>query len=271
METQQRTVIYVNGEGRYGIMTRINTWCRCKSLDPKNLPFILSKTSINLRDTVELAKLMNIHENITDVRMIVVDTMNRNAGGMNENAPVDMAEFVNACSSMVHHFDCAVCVIHHTGKDTSSGARGHSSFYAALDTEIRVKKLGDHDVQMICSKQKDAPEFETMQFIAVSTPDSIILEKTETRKDSAKNKLTADQKLAMECLQELIEANTATNGNVASKNVHLDKWRNEFKRRHTGDNDKSKNTAHQRARNALVSLKLVEVKDYYYSLGDKAT
>ena len=271
METQQGTVIYVNGEGRYGIMNRINAWCRCKSLDPKNLPFILSKTSINLRDTVELAKLMNIRENISDVRMIVVDTMNRNAGGMNENAPVDMAEFVNACSAMVHHFNCAVCVIHHTGKYTSSGARGHSSFYAALDTEISVKKLGDHDVQMICSKQKDAPEFETMQFIAVSILDSIILEKTETRKANAKNKLTDDQKLALECLKELLEADTATNGNVADKNVHLNIWRHKFKRRHPGDNEKSKNTAHQRARKELVSLELVEVKDDFYSLGDKAT
>ena len=271
MDTQQGTVIYVNGEGRYGIMNRINAWCQSKSLDPADLPFILSKTPINLRDQAEVTKLLAIYENVSDVRMIVIDTLNRNAGGMNENAPVDMAEFVNACSAMVHHFDCAVCVIHHTGKDTSSGARGHSSFYAALDTEISVKKLGDHDVQMICSKQKDAPEFKTMQFIAVSTLDSIILEQTETRNANAKNKLTADQKLALVCLQELIEADVATNSNVAVKSVHLDKWRNEFKRRHTGDNEKSKNKAHQRARNALVSLKLVEVKDDYYSLGDKAT
>ena len=271
METQQGTVIYVNGEGRHGIMTRIDAWCQSKSVNRKKLPFILSSTPINLRDEPEVAILKSVNEDVPDVRMIVIDTLNRNAGGMNENAPVDMAEFVNACSSMVHHFDCAVCVIHHTGKDTSSGARGHSSFYAALDTEISVKKLGDHDVQMICSKQKDAPEFETIQFIAVSTLDSIILEKTETRKANAKNKLTADQKLALECLQELIEANTATNGDVAGKNVHLDKWRHEFKRRHTGDNEKSKNTAHQRARNTLVSLRLVEVKDDFYSLGDKAT
>ena len=116
--------------------------------------------------------------------------------------------------------------------------------WISIGLGFRVKKLGDHDVQMICSKQKDAPEFKTMQFIAVSTLDSIILEKTETRKANAKNKLTADQKLALECLQELIEANTATNGNVAGKNVHLDKWRHEFKRRHTGDNDKSKNLPH---------------------------
>ena len=118
---------------------------------------------------------------------------------------------------------------------------------------------------------KDAPEFETMQFIAVSTLDSIILEKTETSKANAKNKLTDDQKLALECLEELIEANTATNGDVVGKNVHLDKWRNEFKRRHTGDNENSKNKAHQRARKKLVLLRLVEVKDDLYSLGDKAT
>lgn len=124
---------------------------------------------------------------------------------------------------------------------------------------------------MICSKQKDAPEFETMQFIAVSTLDSIILEQTETRRANVNNKLTADQKLALECLQGLIEADAATNSNVAVKSVHLDKWRHEFKQRHTGDNDKSKNTAHSRARKALVSLKLVDVNDDLYSMGDKAT
>lgn len=270
-KVKQGTVIYVNGEGRHGIMTRINAWCQSKSIDPAGLPFILSKTPINLRDTAELAKLLAIYESVPDMRMIVIDTLNRCAGGMNENAPVDMAEFVNACSAMIHRFDCAVCVIHHTGKDLNGGARGHSSFYAALDTEISVKKLGNHDVQMICSKQKDAPEFETIQFIAVSTLDSIILEKTETRKANTKDKLTADQKLALECLRELIEASTATNSNVAAKKIHLEKWRDEFKRRYAGDNEKSKNTSHQRARKVLISLKLVEVKDDFYCLGDKAT
>ncbi|MGC6520155.1 MAG: hypothetical protein ACON37_09060 [Candidatus Puniceispirillaceae bacterium] len=70
------------------------------------------------------------------------------------------------------------------------------------------------------------------------------MEKTETRKANAKDKLTRDQKLAFECLRELIEGNTATNGDVAAKKVHLEKWRDAFKRRHSGDNEKSKNTAH---------------------------
>jgi len=38
-----------------------------------------------------------------------------------------------------------------------------------------------------------------------------------------------------------------------------------------GQHDKSKNIAHQRARKALISFSLVQVKDDYYSLGDNAT
>ena len=268
-KVKQGTVIYVNGEGRHGIMMRINAWCQSKSIDINDLPFILSKRPINLRDPSEMMELKSHYVQVQDIRLIVIDTLNRNAGGMNENAPVDMAEFVNACSELVHHFSCAVCVIHHAGHSSSERARGHSSFYAALDTEINVKKIGTHDVQLINTKQKDAPEFETIQLMAVSTLDSLILEKTETRKGSVKDKLTADQKMALECLKHLV--NSATNGDVATKGVHLEKWRDEFKRRHAGDNDKSKNTAHQRARKALISLSLVEVKDDYYTLCDKAT
>ena len=270
-EVKQGTVIYINGEGRHGIMTRINAWCQSKSIDLNDLPFILSKRPINLRDPTELAELKSLYDQVQDIRLIVIDTLNRNAGGMNENAPVDMAEFVNACSELVHHFSCAVCVIHHAGHSSSERARGHSSFYAALDTEINVKKIGNHDVQLINTKQKDAPEFETIQLMAVSTLDSLILEKTETRKGNVKDKLTPDQKLALECLRELIDTNTTTNGNVATNGVHLEKWRDEFKLRHAGDNDKSKNTAHLRARKALISLKLVEVNEDIYSLSDSAT
>ena len=43
MDVKQGTVIYVNGEGRHGIMMRINAWCQSKSIDLNDLPFILSK------------------------------------------------------------------------------------------------------------------------------------------------------------------------------------------------------------------------------------
>ena len=52
--------------------------------------------------------------------------------------------------------------------------------------------------------------------------------------------------------------------------MSLDDWRNLFKQRHTGDNDKSKNTAHLRAHKSLVLWGYLEVKDDVYTLGDKA-
>ena len=268
---KQGSVIYVNGEGRHGIGTRIKTWCMNKSINIKDLPFILSKRPVNLRDVDEIVALKKIYETVSDVRLIIIDTLNRNSGGMNENAPADMAEFVNACSELSHHFGCAVIVIHHSGHGTATRARGHSSFYGALDTEISVKKLSDHNAQIFCTKQKDAEEFEAIQLIARSYLDSVVLEKVEIRKQQDKMTLKPDEQLALNCLRDLLNENMATNDNVAFDKVHLNQWRDEFKRRHSGDNEKSKNTAHQRARKELISLKLVDVNDDLYSMGDKAT
>ena len=93
----------------------------------------------------------------------------------------------------------------------------------------------------------------------------------EVRKFDKKYELTGDQCLAFDCFNELLERKQATIGDVAPQNVNLDDWRNLFKQRHPGDNDKSKNTAHLRARKSLVQWGYLEVKDDVYSLGDKAT
>ena len=45
-------------------------------------------------------------------------------------------------------------IVHHTGKDRSKGARGHSSLRAALDTEIELKVDGLVRVASV-TKQRD--------------------------------------------------------------------------------------------------------------------
>ncbi|MDA9855009.1 helicase RepA family protein [Paracoccaceae bacterium] len=270
LEVQQGTVIYVTGEGRIGISKRIAAWCMKHSQSDEELPFILSQTAINFRDVENIKQLKTLHEQVDNISLIVIDTLNRNSGGMNENAPADMSEFINACSELVDHFGCSVCVVHHTGKD-ANGARGHSSFYAALDTELTTKRVGQHDVLLKCTKQKDAPEFADMQFMAVTTGNSITLDQIEVQKFDKKYELKGDHRLAFDCFNELLEGKQATIGNVAAQNVKLDDWRNLFKQRHAGDNDKSKNTAHLRARKSLLHWGFLDVKDDVYSLGDKAT
>ena len=121
-----------------------------------------------------------------------------------------------------------------------------------------------------CTKQKDAPEFSDMQFMAVTTGKSITLGPVEVLNFEKKYELTGDHRLAFDCFNELLEEKQATIGYVAEQNVNLDDWRNLLKQRHTGDNDKSKNTAHLRARKSSVHWGYLEVKDDVYTLGDKA-
>jgi len=57
----------------------------------------------------------------------------------------------------------------------------------------------------------------------------------------------------------------ATKGNVASAGLALDEWRPLFNERHTGNNQKSKNTAFRRARAELVNKGLLKCRHCHYS------
>ncbi|MDG1144593.1 MAG: hypothetical protein P8N92_07980, partial [Burkholderiales bacterium] len=77
----------------------------------------------------------------------------------------------------------------------------HSSFYAALDTEIRTAKHRQHDIKVTCGKQKDAPEFNPMQFMKVSTRNSIILEETDLEQRPAQAKLGKNDRIALDAFE----------------------------------------------------------------------
>ena len=270
-KVQQGTVAYICGEGRSGMLRRIDAWCASHFQELTKLPFILSANALNMRDTEMVQSIKKLAVKVTDLRLIVIDTLNRNFGGGNENHSDAMGEFITACDQLIEHFDCTVCVVHHMGKDQSAGARGHSSFYAALDTEITVKSIGDNDIQISCTKQKDADEFDAMQFIKVPIHDSVVLNPVEVSKRSARIKLSDNQQIAMDTLYEGINPILATGTPKMSCRLHLEDWRKIFHRRHSGDNPKSKNDVFSRARNALQTRGFIVCDDDYFSLGDRAT
>ena len=63
---------------------RIEAWCIKHSQNRDELPFILSQTAINFRDIETIKQLKTIHEQVDDISLIVIDTLNRNSGSMNE-------------------------------------------------------------------------------------------------------------------------------------------------------------------------------------------
>src|SRR5205085_7024209 len=99
------------------------------------------------------------------VELIIIDTLSRVLAGGNENAPDDMGSFVRNVDRLRADTGAAVLVVHHTGKDTSRGARGHSLLHAATDTEIETSKDDVSGVYTAkVTKQRELPTEGALSF-----------------------------------------------------------------------------------------------------------
>jgi len=263
-------VFYVIGEGRAGIRRRVEAWHRDRGITLErgttNLHF--SRQGLNFRDPNSITSIKADLRLVDDVKLIIVDTLARSFGGGNENAPQDMGEFIQGCDDLMHEFGATLLVVHHFAKDTQSGPRGHSSFFGALDTSMTLKKLGQHDLQLICEKQKDGGKFDKLQFTFVTmggADETPVLHMVPTSKTPTGPRLGKNEQLALDTYAE------ATEGRPLICRLHLEDWRRFFFKRHTGDTDKAKNDAFSRARRDLVSKGFLIADDDFYTLGDKAT
>lgn len=266
----QGSVFYVIGEGRFGVRRRVQAWHRDRGIalnkESTNLHF--SRQGLNFRDANSITSIKADLHLVDDVKLIIIDTLARSFGGGNENAPQDMGQFIQGCDDLMHEFNATILVVHHFAKDTQSGPRGHNSFFGALDTSMTLKKLGQHDLQLICDKQKDGREFDKLQFTFVTIGgdgETPVLHMVPTSKAPTGPKLGKNEQLALDTYAE------ATKGDPQICRLHLEKWRSYFARRHTGDTSKQKNDAFSRARRNLVSRGLIDVDNDFYMLSDKAT
>ena len=133
---------------------------------------------------------------------------------------------------------------------------------------MTLKKIGEHDIQLTCETQKDAPDFGKLQFSFVTmggSDDTPVLHMVPTSKAPKGPKLGKNEQLALDTYSE------ATADRLQICRLHLEDWRPFFLKRHTGDTDKAKNDAFSRARRDLVSKGFLIADDDFYTLGDKAT
>jgi len=70
-----------------------------------------------------------------------------------------MASAVRCLKDIATTCETHVMVIHHSGKDPSKGARGHSSLKGAVDTEILIA-----DNKLSVTKQRDLPRIPKIPF-----------------------------------------------------------------------------------------------------------
>lgn len=158
---EKGAVLYIVGEGGVGVPRRIRAWCDQHNggQDVSNFYRIQMPVFMaNELDVIhlELATRQVKEETGLPVRLIVVDTVARCFGGADENRAADMGAFISGCDQIKDRTKATVLLVHHTGKDETAGARGSSSFKAAMDVELLTKREGEgYAVTLTCTKMKD--------------------------------------------------------------------------------------------------------------------
>lgn len=155
-------VLYIVGEGGVGVPRRIKAWENVHQQQVENL-WLVNRPVFPVRESevneVILTAKQITEESTLPVRLIVIDTLARCFGGNDENDARDMGAFIEGCDVIKQKTGATVLVVHHSGKDESKGARGSSSFRAALDAEFNVTREGEGGALILsCTKMKDAEE-----------------------------------------------------------------------------------------------------------------
>jgi hypothetical protein len=142
-ETHKGTVIYAALEGGRGVMKRLHALQK-QHPDSDGAPLYVIPKPLNLlkpKDRAELTESCNtVIKEAGQIEFIVIDTVARAMAGNNENAPEVMSAFIQHVDVLRHATKAHVALVHHTGKDPTKGARGHSSLLGALDSEFEIKR-----------------------------------------------------------------------------------------------------------------------------------
>jgi len=159
IRTTKSTVVYVALEGESGFKNRVAAWELVNGCPlPQDMFMVLQPFHITKPEDVdELAAAVPYGS------VVIVDTLNRAAPTSDENSSKEMGEILEACKHLQALIGGLVVLIHHTGKDTTRGARGHSSFFAALDGAIEVERTATQRSWSV-AKAKDGQDGKSVPF-----------------------------------------------------------------------------------------------------------
>jgi hypothetical protein len=137
--------------------------------------------------------------------------------GADENSGSDMGRLLANAEDIKTKAGATVLLIHHAGKDTSKGARGHSSFRAALDTEITVEGATNPRTVSV-TKQRDLAPLQPFAFnlapvtVGMNTlgepVTAIVVEHSDAQVSKRFAGLGKNQSSALAALREWASSNT---------------------------------------------------------------
>lgn len=160
--TNTGTVVFVTGEGQWGLDQRVEAW---QHGHPNNditdhLRFVMAMPTANDQAAIdELCR--EIDKVTTQPALIVFDTLARLALGLDENSASDMGILVNVAEALRDRYRTTIALIHHTTKDGKM-FRGSSALEGAASWMwmVALNNVAEPNyIRLVCDRQKDARKF----------------------------------------------------------------------------------------------------------------
>ncbi len=153
--------VYVCAEGASGFQNRIDAYQRQNNVKLDDVGIVgVAPNIMEVKDDVALVRAVN---EFGSVDIIVLDTLSTTMPGSDENTGKDMNRYITYCRKISDATNALVVLIHHSGKDTTKGARGWSGLRAAADAEIEITRNGDFRTATV-TKMKDGVDGKQWSF-----------------------------------------------------------------------------------------------------------
>lgn len=151
-------VLYVVAEGVAGFVNRIKAYCHQQGISPSDIDMdVISDLTPNLLEPAQITDLIKDIKKREPYDLIVMDTFAQVMPGANENSGEDVGKALAECKRIHRHTGAMVLLVHHSGKDSSKGARGWSGLRAAADVELEITRK-ENDRSINVTKLKDGQD-----------------------------------------------------------------------------------------------------------------
>lgn len=167
IKTKKGRVAYVCAEGAGGFRKRLQAYASHHQIALEDIDVFVVPATPNLMKGDDVRDLVRALHALGPLSLVIIDTLAQTMAGGNENSGEDMGLAISQCRVLGSVLKTTVVMIHHSGKDDSKGARGHSSLKAAADAELEVAR-NDNDRALKVSKQKDGEEGQEYGFQLVT-------------------------------------------------------------------------------------------------------
>jgi hypothetical protein len=239
-KVDQAGVIIQVGEGGDGVPKRLQAWVQ-ENGDPGDIPLAIINKPVNFLDPnadiesfIEAAKQQEKKWGVK-LGVFAIDTLARAMIGGSDTDGSSMGQMIHNVDRARSALDCSALMVHHTGKDASRGARGHSSLGGAADCMFELVRSETGLITVRVEKQKDEAsgirDFFRLRRTVVGLDDdgeeiaSCVVTEAEKLDIKESVKLKGIAKIAMECLvQTLLDHGEEPNSNQVPRGCRAVKW-----------------------------------------------